>query len=69
MNNETTKNILAIIAVLSIIIGFFFGAVPSEMFSAIIGGLIMQFFQGSKISELSKKVETQEAELQSLKNG
>jgi uncharacterized integral membrane protein len=67
MTNDAVKSILAIIAVLSVIVGFFMGLVPSEMFSAIIGGLITQFAQAGRITELSKQVVTQQAEIQSLK--
>jgi hypothetical protein len=67
MSPDNVRAFLAIVAVFAVIIGFFIGSVPSEMFSATIGGLIMQFYQAGKVTELSKKVETQEAEIQSLK--
>lgn len=69
MTDNTVKGILVIIAVLSVIIGFFLKVIPSEMFSAIVGGLVMQYFQANKIQQLSKKVDDQEVEIQSLKNG
>jgi hypothetical protein len=68
MSPDNVRAFLAIVAVFAIIIGFFLGVVSSEIFSATIGGLIAQFYQAGKVADLSKKVETQEAEIQSLKS-
>jgi len=68
ITSEQVKAFLAVFAVFSVIIGFFLHIVPSEIFFTIIGGLISQFYQSGKVTELTKKVETQEAEIQSLKH-
>ena len=69
-NNPTEdqlRAILAIIAVVSVIAGFFMGIVSSDVFSATIGMIITHFYQGNKVTELKSKIETHEAEIQSLK--
>lgn len=68
MSSDQVRAFLAVVAVFAIIIGFFLGLVSSEIFSATIGGLIAQFYQAGKVADLSKKVESQEAEIQSLKH-
>ena len=69
-NNPTEdqlRAILAIIAVVSVIAGFFMGIVSSDVFSATIGMIITHFYQGNKVTQLKSQIETHEAEIQSLK--
>lgn len=68
INTEHVKSLLAIIVVLSVIIGYFVGSVNSEIFYTTVGSVITHFYQGSKVKELSDKVKEQDVQLQSLKN-
>lgn len=69
INQETTKNLLTIFVVSSVVIGYFFGVVNSEIFYTTVGSVLTHFYQGSKIKELNEKIEQQSVQLQSLKNG
>ena len=60
------RGLLAIIIVLAVIIGFFTGAVPIELFSTLSGAVLMYYFQGKQIVKLEKEKESVEAELQSV---
>jgi hypothetical protein len=66
LNIETTKSLLAIFVVLSVVIGYFFGSVNSEIFYTTVGSVIAHFYQGSKIKELNQKIEQQSIKIQSL---
>lgn len=69
ITTEQVKSFLAIITVLSVIIGFFCGVVGSEIFYTTVGSVVTHFYQGTKVKELSDKIQQQTVELQSLKNG
>lgn len=62
------KNLITVVAVVSIVIGFFIGKVSSEIFYATVGGIISHFYQGSTIKKMSKKITAQTEEIKSLKN-
>lgn len=67
MSSENVKNGLAILAVGSIIVGFFQGIVTAEIFYSTIGGIITHFYQSNKISKLQNEVEAQKVQLTSQK--
>ena len=67
MSPENVKNILVVLAVGSIIAGFFIGHVSSEIFYTTVGGIISHFYQSGKINDLQNKVETQKIQIQSQK--
>lgn len=69
ITTEQIKSFLAVITVLSVIIGYFYGIVSSEIFYTTVGSIITHFYQGTKVKELSDKIEQQNIELQSLRNG
>lgn len=69
INSEHIKSLLAIITVLSVIIGFFCGLVSSEIFYTTVGSIITHFYQGTQVKKLSDKIKEQDVQLQSLKNG
>ena len=66
MTKTTTKNIIALIVILSIIGGFFAGVVPSEFFYSTIGMIISHFYQVDKINKLKDTVEAQTIKINSL---
>jgi hypothetical protein len=67
MSSENVKNGLVILAVGSIVVGFFQGIVTSEIFYSTIGGIITHFYQSGKISSLQTEVEAQKVQLTSQK--
>ena len=67
MTSEHVKSGLVILAVGSIIVGFFQGLVSSEIFYTTVGGIITHFYQSGKITELQDRVESQKMEIQSQK--
>ena len=69
MNKTTTKNIIALIVIISIIGGFFAGVISSEFFYATIGMIISHFYQKDKINELEKTITEQSSTIKTLSNG
>lgn len=69
MAQETTKNIVLILTILSIIVGFFTGVVSDNFFYATVGGIITHFYQSVKIVDLKKEVAEQSVKIQSLSSG
>jgi hypothetical protein len=69
ITKDHVKYLLTTIAVSSIVVGFFLDKIASEVFYTTIGSIITHFYQNSKVEELNKKVQAQDIEIQSLKNG
>jgi hypothetical protein len=69
MTQETTKNIVLILTILSVVVGFFIGVVSDNFFYATVGGIIAHFYQSAKIVELKKEVAEQSVKIQSLSSG
>lgn len=69
ITSDHVKYLLTLIAVLSIIIGFFFGKIADEVFYTTVGSIITHFYQGYKVKKLESEIEAQKVELQSLKDG
>lgn len=60
------KYILTIMAVTSVIVGYFFDKISSEIFYSTVGGIIAHFYQESKVRKLEETVEEQSVKLQSI---
>ena len=69
LSSDHVKYILTILAVSSIIVGFFLDKIADEVFYTTIGSIITHFYQGNKVKELKNEIEAQKVEIQSLKNG
>ena len=69
LSSDQVKYILTILAVSSIIVGFFLDKIADEVFYTTIGSIITHFYQGNKVKELKNEIEAQKVEIQSLKNG
>lgn len=69
INQDHIKYLLTVLAVSSIIAGFFLDKIAAEVFYTTIGSIITHFYQGNKVKELKNDIEAQKVELQSLKNG
>lgn len=69
ISSDQIKYLLTIMAVSSIIVGFFLDKIAAEVFYTTIGSIITHFYQGNKVKELKNDIEAQKVELQSLKNG
>jgi len=63
ISKNQTKYILTIMAVSSIIIGYFFDKVASEIFYSTVGGIITHFYQENKVRKLEETVEEQSVKL------
>ena len=63
ISKNQTKYILTIMAVSSIIIGYFFDKVASEIFYSTVGGIITHFYQENKVRKLEEQVEEQSVKL------
>ena len=66
MTKANTKNVIALIVILSIIGGFFAGVISGEFFYATIGMIISHFYQVDKINKLKDTVEAQSIKINSL---
>ena len=69
LSSDHVKYLLTILAVSSIIAGFFLDKIADEVFYTTIGSIITHFYQGNKVKELKNEIEAQKVEIQSLKNG
>jgi cell division FtsZ-interacting protein ZapD len=69
ISSDQIKYLLTIMAVSSIIVGFFLDKIAAEVFYTTIGSIITHFYQGNKVKELKNEIEAQKVEIQSLKNG
>lgn len=69
LSSDQVKYILTILAVASIIVGFFLDKIADEVFYTTIGSIITHFYQGNKVKELKNEIEAQKIKIQSLKNG
>lgn len=69
LSSDHVKYLLTVLAVSSIIIGFFLDKIAAEVFYTTIGSIITHFYQGNKVKELKNEIEAQKIEIQSLKNG
>ena len=69
LSSDQVKYILTILAVSSIIVGFFLDKIADEVFYTTIGSIITHFYQSNKVKELKNEIEAQKVEIQSLKNG
>lgn len=69
LSSDHVKYLLTIMAVSSIIAGFFLDKIADEVFYTTIGSIITHFYQGNKVKELKNEIEAQKVEIQSLKNG
>jgi len=65
---SNVKQLLTIICICAIIVGFFIGIVSSDVFYATMGIVITHFYQGNMVNKLNNRVKEQEAEIQSLKD-
>jgi positive regulator of sigma E activity len=63
ISKTQVKNILTIMAVTSVIVGYFFDKVSSEIFYSTIGGIITHFYQENKVRKLEEQVEEQSVKL------
>lgn len=63
ISKNQTKYILTLMAVSSIIIGYFFDKVASEIFYSTVGGIITHFYQENKVRKLEEQVEEQSVKL------
>ena len=68
INHTFVKNLITVVAVVSIVIGFFIGKVSPEIFYATIGGIISHFYQETTIKKMSKKMKAQSEEIKILKH-
>jgi positive regulator of sigma E activity len=68
ISKNQTKYVLTIMAVSSIIIGYFFDKIASEIFYSTVGGIITHFYQESKVRKLEEQVEEQSVKLQAIHN-
>ncbi len=71
LNNQSynlVRYTFTLIALCSIIIGFFMGKVAPEIFYATVGGIISHFYQETTIKKLNSKVKAQNDEIKVLKN-
>jgi len=66
ISKNQTKYVLTIMAVSSIIIGYFFDKVASEIFYSTVGGIITHFYQENKVRKLEETVEEQSVKLLSI---
>jgi positive regulator of sigma E activity len=66
LSKTQVKYLLTIMAVSSIIIGYFFDKISSEIFYSTVGGIIAHFYQESKVRKLEETVEEQSVKLQSI---
>lgn len=57
-DNDKMRFVLTVIAVLSIIVGFFLNKVSSDVFYATVGSIITHFYQNYKVNELKKKIDS-----------
>jgi hypothetical protein len=64
-----SKYVLTVIALLSIVIGFFMGKVSPEIFYATVGAILSHFYQDTTIKNLSSKIKAQSEEIKILKDG
>lgn len=69
LSSDHVKYLLTVLAVSSIIVGFFLDKIAAEVFYTTIGSIITHFYQGNKVKELKNEIEAQKIEIQSLKNG
>jgi hypothetical protein len=63
ISKSNVKNLLTIMAVTSVIIGYFFDKVASEIFYSTVGGIITHFYQENKVRKLEETVEEQSVKL------
>jgi hypothetical protein len=63
ISKNQTKYILTIMAVSSVIIGYFFDKIASEIFYSTVGGIITHFYQENKVRKLEEQVEEQSVKL------
>jgi len=68
IDRDFVKNLITIVAVVSIVIGFFIGKVSTEIFYATIGGIISHFYQETTIKKMSNKIKVQSEEIKILKD-
>lgn len=69
LSSDHVKYLLTVLAVSSIIAGFFLDKIAAEVFYTTIGSIITHFYQGNKVKELKNEIEAQKIKIQSLKNG
>lgn len=66
ISKNQTKYILTIMAVTSVIVGYFLDKVASEIFYSTVGGIIAHFYQENKVRKLEEQVEEQSVKLQAI---
>jgi uncharacterized membrane protein YfcA len=63
---DQVRFLLVLMAVGSIIGGFFAGIVSSEIFYATMGSIITHFYQGTRIQAINDKVDEQHSTIQTM---
>lgn len=64
--DQHAKSIFALLVILSMIVGFFTGAIPSEMFTAFVSSIITYFYKDSESKRLEKQLDNKSTEVQAM---
>lgn len=67
LSKDSIKAVFALSILLSIIVGFFMGMIPTEYFTGIAGLIIAHYFESQKTDIVQKELENKVAEIESLK--
>ena len=62
------KAFFALIVILGVVVGFFSGLIPVEVFTGIVGTVLSYYFESQKTNIVQKQLDRTQVELQQLKS-
>ncbi len=68
LSKNSVRAIFAFIVIISCVIGFFMGLVPSEFFTGLVGLIVSNYFEGQNTEKVQQQLDSAQVEIQSLRN-